>query len=181
MQTLYWRRLDADGYERLTLRQGPAGIVAHGTVITSADGGVALEHNWRLTPDWRALSVTLRHIGGDNDPLTLDRTAAGWSVNGTRRPDLDGADEPDLSLTPFCNTLAIRRLPLTPGATLTLDTAWIDGAALTVTRSRQRYDRLDAKTVHYTDLGTSVGFEADITTDAEGLVEIYEHLFERRD
>ena len=41
---------------------------------------------------------------------------------------LEGAEEPDLSVTPFCNTFPIRRTPDAPGASLTLDTAFIDAA-----------------------------------------------------
>ena len=95
------------------------------------------------------------------------------------RPDLDGAEEPDLSVTPFCNTFPIRRTPEGPGASLTLDTAFIDGPALTVARSRQRYDRQRQRRLRYVDLGLSRGFEADLAVDDAGLVLSYQHLFER--
>jgi hypothetical protein len=100
-------------------------------------------------------------------------------VNGKLRPDLDGAEEPDLSVTPFCNTIPIRRAPERPGASLTLATAFIDGPALTVARSSQRYDRQGPGRVRYVDLGLSRGFEADLLVDGAGLVLRYEHLFER--
>ena len=93
--------------------------------------------------------------------------------------DLDGAQEPDLSVTPFCNTFPIRRTPAATGASLALDTAFIDGPALTVARSSQRYDRQGPGRVRYVDLGLSRGFEADLTVDDAGLVLRYEHLFER--
>ena len=73
--------------------------------------------------------------------MRLERAGTGWRVDGRPRPDLDGAEEPDLSVTPFCNTLPIRRMLDTAGQSLTLDIAFIDGTALTVARSRQRYDR----------------------------------------
>jgi hypothetical protein len=100
-------------------------------------------------------------------------------VDGKPRPDLEGAEEPDLSITPFCNTFPIRRTPATAGASLTLDTAFIDGPALTVARSRQRYDRQGPGRLRYVDLGLSSGFEADLLVDDTGLVLRYEHLFER--
>jgi hypothetical protein len=95
------------------------------------------------------------------------------------RPDLDGAEEPDLSVTPFCNTFPIRKTAEEKGASLTLDTAFIDGPALTVARSSQRYDRQGPGRVRYVDLGLSAGFEADLVVDGDGLVLSYEHLFER--
>jgi hypothetical protein len=62
---------------------------------------------------------------------------------------------------------------------LTLDTIFIDAPALTVARSRQRYDRQGPRRFRYIDLGLSRGFEADLVADATGLVLRYEHLFER--
>ena len=111
--------------------------------------------------------------------LILQREGDGWRLDGERRPDLDGAQEPDLSVTPFCNSFPIRRTPVKPGASLTLDTAFIDGVAMTVARSRQRYDRLGPRRLRYVDLGLSAGFEADLEVDHEGLVLRYQHLFER--
>ena len=108
-----------------------------------------------------------------------ERAGAGWRVDGAPRPDLDGAEEPDLSVTPFCNSFPIRRTPEAAGASLTLDTAFIDGPALTVARSSQRYDRRGPGRVRYVDLGLSRGFEADLVVDADGLVLSYQHLFER--
>jgi uncharacterized protein len=55
----------------------------------------------------------------------------------------------------------------------------VDGLALTVTRSRQRYDRLGPQRLRYVDLGLSAGFEADLLVDDQGLVIQYQHLFER--
>ncbi len=177
---LFWRRLDVEGLERLELHVTPNGVRASGTLICLEDGGLRADHRWALDPDWRAKWVTVERWGArGHGLLRLDRDGDGWLVDGEPRPDLDGAEEPDLSLTPFCNTLPIRRTPERPGASLTLDTAYIDGAALTVARSRQRYDRQGPGGVRYVDLGLSLGFEADLEVDEEGLVVRYEHLFER--
>lgn len=177
---LFWRRIDVEGLERLELTVAPDGVTASGSVISLEDGGFRLEHRWRLDTSWRALSVEVeRWNAAGHGQLVLERAGSGWTIDGAPRPDLDGAEEPDLSVTPFCNTFPIRRTPQGPGAGLTLDTAFIDGSALTVARSRQRYDRQGPGQVRYIDLGLSNGFEADLTVDDEGLVLRYEHLFER--
>lgn len=111
--------------------------------------------------------------------MHLERQGTGWRVNGKPRSDLDGAEEPDLSVTPFCNTFPIRRTPLAVGENITVDTVFIDGPSLTAARSRQRYVRQGSHHVRYVDLGLSSGFEANLLVDADGLVVSYEHLFQR--
>lgn len=177
---LFWRRTDIEGIERLELEVERDGISAVSTVICCDAGGFRLDHRWRLTPDWRAQSVIVQRWNSQGSgALRLERAATGWLVDGVRRPDLEGADEPDLSVTPFCNTFPIRRTPESAGASLLLDTAFIDGPALTVARSSQRYNRQDLRRLRYVDLGISRGFEADLVVDDAGLVLSYEHLFER--
>ena len=59
--------------------------------------------------------------------------------------------------------------------------AYVNGDDLTVTRSRQRYDYKRPRLFRYIDLGVAAGFEADLRVDEDGLVQSYEHLFERVD
>jgi hypothetical protein len=177
---LFWRRTDVEGLERLELVIEPEGVKATSTVLCLEAGGFRLEHRWRLDPDWRAQSVTVERWNSQcHRVLRLERAGTGWRVDGAPRPDLEGAEEPDLSVTPFCNTFPIRRTPEGAGEGLPLDTAFIDGPALTVARSSQRYDRQGPGRLRYVDLGLSRGFEADLVVDEAGLVLRYEHLFER--
>jgi hypothetical protein len=177
---LFWRRTDVEGFERLELSIEPDAVTATSTVLCLEAGGFRLDHRWRLGRGWRAQSVTVERWNAQGHGLLhLERVGNGWRVDDMPRPDLDGAEEPDLSVTPFCNTFPIRRTPATKGASLPLDTAFIDGPALTVARSSQRYDRQGPGRVRYVDLGLSAGFEADLVVDGEGLVLFYEHLFER--
>jgi len=177
---LFWRRTDLEGLERLELVVGPDGVAVQSAVISLEDGGLRIDHRWQLDADWRVQSVLVeRWNARDHQTVRLERSAAGWRVDGSSRPDLDGAVEPDLSVTPFCNTIAIRRLWRTQAPSLTLDVACINGSTLEVARSSQRYERQAPDRVRYVDLGLSRGFEADLMVDEMGLVLDYEHLFER--
>ena len=84
-----------------------------------------------------------------------------------------------MSVTPFCNTLPIRRLLSSDDASLTLDVAYVNGRDLTVSRSRQRYERQGPGRIRYVDLGLFPRFEAELHVDEHMLVVSYEHLFER--
>ncbi|WP_247887172.1 putative glycolipid-binding domain-containing protein [Azospirillum sp. SYSU D00513] len=179
-EILFWQRTDMPGMERLVLTVSTDAVLAGSTVICMEAGGFRLDHRWRLTPDWRVLSLSVDRWRLDgHERLQLERRDGGWCVDGMRRSDLDGAEEPDLSVTPFCNSFPIRRTPQRAGESLTLDTCFVDGAAMTVARSRQRYDRLGPDRLRYVDLGLSAGFEADLEVDGRGLILRYQHLFER--
>jgi hypothetical protein len=175
-----WRRIDMTGLELLALREEPDGVAVESTVICGWHGGYRLDHAWVLTPDWRArLLRVARWDARGRRTLVLERDRESWRVDGMPRPDLAGAAEPDVSVTPFCNTLVVRRVP--DGGSLTVDTAWVNADDMTVTRSRQRYDHKGPGLYRYIDLGTSAGFEADLRVDDARLVLHYEHLFERVD
>jgi uncharacterized protein len=177
---VFWRRTDVEGLERLALIIGANGVQALSTVICVEDGGFRLDHEWELTPDWRAVSLWVERLGVDGRrALALEREGSGWRVNGQRRPDLEGVDEPDLSVTPFCNTLPMRRILGSQNASIIVDTAYVNGKDLTVTRSRQRYENQGRNRIRYVDLGLFPGFEADLQVDDLALVLHYQHLFER--
>lgn len=177
---IFWRRLDTNGLERLSIVESENRIHINGTILTTEDGGCRVDHNWELHRDWRVLQVAITRTGSDGDgTLHLERTGDGWRVNGQPRPDLDGAHEVDLSLTPFCNTLALRRLAGTGGNTIVLDVAYLDGATLDVFRSRQAYDQITGRCFGYRDLGAAAGFEAKLDVDDDGFVMRYEGLFAR--
>lgn len=181
MPVLFWRRTDLAGLERMALEVHADRITAKSTVISIEGGGLRLDHRWVLTPEWRVQSVEIeRWNEHGREELRLVRVGdKRWEVNHAARPDLDGAEDPDLSVTPFCNTFPIRRVPHALGESLTLDTAFIDGETLTVTRSSQRYERQGTVRLRFVDLGLFAGFTADLTVDGDGLVTTYEGLFDR--
>ena len=180
LRLLCWRRIDVAGLELLELTRRADGVSVRSSLICVEDGPFRLEHEWVLTPDWRAISLRVRRSDANGGrSARLERDGEGWRVDGEWRPDLDGAEEPDLSVTPFCNTLVMRRVPAVEGGSMTVDVAYVDGADLSVARSRQRYDYRAPGLYRYIDLGLSAGFEADLSVDEDQLVMSYDGLFER--
>lgn len=177
---ILWRRLDLEGLERLELLVGDGDIRVNSTVLCNEAGGYRLDHAWLLDREWRTRKLAIEKWSDDGrSSLAIERHGENWWVNGKARADLEGADEPDVSVTPFCNTLPIRALGESLGAERVIDTVYCDGSDLSVRRSRQRYVRKSPGTVRYIDMGLFAGFEADLQIDRDGIVEIYQGLFER--
>ncbi len=174
-----WRRIDQPGLELARIDIEKHGVAVSSTLVDGGDQPFSLRYIWTLDPSWRTRTLRIEHMNGDDRWLTLERAGdASWRIDRRPAPQLDGCTELDLSATPFCNTVAIRRLTDQDSDEGELDLAYILANDMSVTPSRQRYERINATTWRYTDLGVEHGFTAAVQLDAEGLVEHYEGLFE---
>jgi uncharacterized protein len=172
-----WRRVDQPGLETLRLSQVGEGWRARSVIIDGGDEPFSLQCDWRLDVLWRSLRVRLE-IADAAGERSWEIERAGpeaWLVNGEARADLDGCGEVDVSATPLCNALAIRRLGALGGE---LTALYVLAPALSAEPSRQRYEPLGAGRWRYADLGAAKGFTAILELDSDGLVRTYEHLFE---
>ena len=86
---LYWRRTDVTGLERLTLSISDDAVSAESIVICLEHGGFRLDHSWRLTPDWRALSLNVERWGRPgHSRIILERTDGGGASTASDVPTL---------------------------------------------------------------------------------------------
>ena len=180
-QRLYrWRRRDGLTLEVLRLDDIDGRPRVHSWVIDASSRPFVVEYDWTLDASWRTVSLRLRLHERDIRTLTIERAGdARWRVDGAPRADLEGCQEVDLSITPFCNTLALRRFGPPPGGAGDVTALYVECPALTCVPSRQRYERRGPATFLYIDLGEHRGFEAELTVDEDGLVREYAGLFER--
>jgi hypothetical protein len=173
-----WRRIDGASLEVMRLLARADSVRARGAIVVATKDPYLAEYDWWLDANWRTKTLSIKLRQPRSRALTIERvTGGGWHINGSPAPALNECEEVDLSLTPFCNTLALRRLDLAPGGVGELVTLYVAFPALSFVPSRQRYERLGAKRFRYTDLGAHQGFEAQLVVDAEGLVRTYEGLF----
>lgn len=174
-----WRRLQGTGLEVLRLREDSDHARARGEIIDAGTEPFALTYDWELDPAWRTRRLHLHVRGDDVRALLIERLGdARWAVDGRERPDLAGCDEIDLSATPFCNTLALRRFGPSPGAAGEMTALYVGFPALALAPSRQRYEQTGAHEFLYVDLGLYAGFRARIVVDGDGIIRTYEGLFE---
>jgi hypothetical protein len=160
----------------MALSRSASGISVQSTLIHAGEESFGLRYHWVLDATWRTRTLRIERTDAIEKPLTIERTGdTSWRVDGEVRPDLAGCHEVDVSATPFCNGLAIRRMGEADGEWLAL---FVDAPALTCQPSRQRYEYLGPRAWRYVDKGVSDGFTARLDLDEEGLVATYEHLFE---
>lgn len=101
-----------------------------------------------------------------------------WTLNGMPVPELDGCIDVDIAVTPFTNTLPIRRLQLQHQENREISVVYCDVLARNVRRMSQQYTCLSDTAYHYRNVPND--FEATIRVDRSGLVTDYPELFVRK-
>lgn len=162
------------------LREGPEEVVAEAVVIDAAEE-LLFAARFRIVCDgaWRVRSVEAGLVGDDRHIALAGDGAGHWRDGAGRSlPELAGAIDVDLSVTPFTNTLPIRRLELRAGQSADLRVAYIGLPDRTVTIDPQRYVCLEPRRRYrYESLDSD--FVREIEVDADGLVVTYPGLFRR--
>ncbi len=171
-----WRRLDELGLEVLRLEMDAGGIEVRSTLVHGGERPFGLHYEWSLDSAWQTRRLKLHLRAEEDRSMTIERTgAASWRIDDQDFGALYGCDEVDVSATPFCNGLAVRRLRQRRGE---LTALYVDVPEFSLSPSLQRYEDLGTDRWRYVDLGVAAGFEAVIELDPEGMVRSYEGLFE---
>jgi hypothetical protein len=103
--------------------------------------------------------------------------AGNWSdADGVEVSNFKGCIEIDIMLSPFTNTLPLKRLKLKPGESQRISVLYFDVLKFEVRRVEQIYTRLTEDQYKYEN--TENDFSALIKFDAFGLVISYPGLFE---
>ncbi len=178
-----WSAWEEPGLGHLRLAVHDDGIVADGVVIGATEGRpFRVFYEVRCDTDWRVRAL---RVGAPGEPPGVDLLADG--EGNWRRPDghavlkLRGCIDADISVTPFTNTLPIRRLDLALEESAELCVAYVEGIELQSWSEPQRYTCLEKSDRGglYRFLSLDGGFTADLPVDADGLVLDYPGLFRR--
>jgi len=174
----------APGAEHVIVTESDGGALAvDGVVVASLDTGPGRIAYDLATDDaigTRRLSVRVEDPRGVwQVVLGSDGGGRWWEGDGRPRPDLTGAIDVDITVTPLTNTLPIRRLRLPAGGSAEILAVYVDVDARTVTAASQRYTHLDGDGLAGRYRYEAGSFRADITVDADGFVLDYPGLWRR--
>lgn len=166
-----WSAVNDEGFEHVRL----TGTTAEGLIVRR---DYRVRYRIECDDAWRVRSVTLEDLGSSRSLALRSDGDGHWTdPSGAVVTALEGARDVDIRLSPFTNTIAIRRLALRPGAAATTEVAFIDPVSMTAKRAKQRYTRAEPNLYHYE--GVESGFSVDLPVDAEGLVTGYPRFFRR--
>jgi hypothetical protein len=175
-----WQDWSGMGLEHLVLQEGPSEIVAEAAILAKVDDEeIAVRYRIECDASWRVRKAEVARIGDDRSVEVVSDGAGNWmDAVGTPQPQLRGAIDIDISITPFTNTLPIRRLRLKPGQSAEILVVYVQLPRLAITTDRQRYTCLnEGRRYRYESLDSD--FTRDIDVDDHGLVVTYPDLFRR--
>jgi hypothetical protein len=169
-----------EGAELFRFRAVPDGYEARGEVIATLDGA-PLNVSYLVETDaaWVTRRARVELAEGRSVEILSDGAGHWRHAHGPALQELDGCIDPDISITPFTNTVAIRRLTSKVGEAHEIKVAYILVPDLSLRAAPQRYTRVADRMWRFEDLDS--GFTAEITTDEGGFLVEYPGLFRRAD
>lgn len=180
---LIWATWNGDGLEHLRLNDtSDGGFVADSALIVVIDD-VAYRVRYRAKIDaaWRTRSIWV----DVEDPDGKRRTAAligdgegNWTdTAGEPRLDLKDCLDIDIQVTPFTNTLPIRRLSIGNDQVEPISVVYFPIPSLEVAPMVQRYTGLEDHRYLYESM--TADFVRDLDVDDDKFVTTYPDLFRR--
>lgn len=173
-----WQAELGEGAEQFRFRATPGGYEARGEVRATLEGA-PLDASYLVETDaaWITRRVCVDVKNGGSLEILSDGAGHWRRSDGDAQPELDSCLDPDISMTPFTNTVAIRRLGSKVGEATEIKVAYILVPELSLRAAPQRYTRVADRLWRFEGLDSD--FTADIAVDENGFVVEYPGLFRR--
>jgi hypothetical protein len=175
-----WQDWAGNGIEHTVIRCLQESITVDGVVIGAADGlDFAVRYRIRCDGSWTVERASIEIVGEQQQVELVSVGRGKWSDGlGNPLDALDGAIDIDLSVSPFTNTLPIRRLQLAKGSSTEIRAVYVHFPDLAVLADPQKYTCLEPlRRYRYESLDSD--FVREIEVDDDGLVVVYPGLFKR--
>jgi hypothetical protein len=179
-QSIRWRSLEHGGLEQLSIYEWPEAYKVRSAIVGRAgERRHGMFYEISLTPEWVFESIMLQRTDGVMTVLSRGKHGDWFDAQVEELPQLKGCIDVDFEMTPFTNTLPIRRAPLAIGETRRFRMAYIPADTLEPFPDEQVYTRLSDRVYQFENGEGESYFTADIAVDEQGLVTDYPGLFER--
>jgi uncharacterized protein len=181
MQTnLLWTGREYYSLENCLVNSNEAGSEITSTIIGhyqdkiyKVDYRITTNQNWETT----FVEINCRH-NNKIQFIKFESDGKGhWISNGKKADQFDGCLDVDIPVTPFTNTLPIRRLNLSKNQSQEIKVIYCDLLEQRINPVHQKYTCLSNTVYHYENIPND--FEATIQVDESGLVVDYPSLFIR--
>jgi uncharacterized protein len=175
-----WQDWSDKGIEHTVVTCAQKSNSADGVVIVAAEGQhFAVRYQIRCDSSWTLEHACVQIVGEQRKVEFVSDGRGKWTdASGSPLPALDGAIDIDLSVSPFTNTLPIRRLQLAKGSSAEIRAVYLHFPDLAIVRDPQRYTCLEPlRRYRYESLDSD--FVREIEVDKDGLVLTYPGLFKR--
>lgn len=141
------------------------------------DRSFEMKYQLVLDATWKVKSLKIQMLCAPFNFLTLsvDKYARWFNFNKEHLHDLDGCIDVDISVTPFTNSLPLKRLEAQYAIPQQLKVVYIKIPELEVSLVNQRYTKISENSYQYQNPVS--GFNAKLTIDEHGLVLCYDQLF----
>ncbi|RYD54855.1 MAG: hypothetical protein EOP56_17965 [Sphingobacteriales bacterium] len=181
MQTIVlWKGIDYNSLEHCKVLEQEDGAEITSVIVGSSGRRTyRIDYRVRTNHNWQMLHAELKAvIDGAEQTYVMSTDGVGdWMMNGRAMPEFAGCTDIDIPLTPFTNTLPIRRLKLAVAKEAEVQVVYFDLMEGSIRPVQQRYMRMSEHVYHYENIPND--FEADIKVDDHGLVVDYPSLFVR--
>jgi uncharacterized protein len=156
------------------------GIYAHGLAVGKTDANIpfAIEYNLILTINWDIKEMLIKSLL-DERVIQLVHAGNQWyDGKGQHLAEFEEVDLVDISISPFTNTLPIKRLQFKDEQLQKIDIIYFDENKFSLRRVQQICSQIDKQAYRYQDI-LLPDFVSEITVDEDGLVIDFPGIFKR--
>ncbi|MBV9788705.1 MAG: putative glycolipid-binding domain-containing protein [Chloroflexi bacterium] len=181
---IVWHRWEEPGIEHLYLREAHDRVVVDSMIVGVIDEQLMrLRYEVQCDAAYQFQAVHVQMLQPFQRTLTLTRSHDGTWRDGEQKilPEFADAFEIDLTVSPFTNTLPIRRLSPHIDQPVEILVAYIDLPAFSIRPERQLYTLTYTSSAYniYRFEQPSIEYTQDIRVDSQGYVIDYPGLFQR--
>jgi uncharacterized protein len=174
---IVWKGLYLNTIEHCKITKSSHLIVVHGQISGLVEHQpINIHYSIELNEGYEINSVQLQSF---NDPFAVDlshKNKKWFDLYGNHLSQYDDCDDIDIALTPYTNTIPIKRLKFNLGDPREINVIYIDPLKKMLTRTRQRYTHIENRRYKYENIPS--GFVSNIYTDNDGIVDIYPGIWQ---